>query len=283
MTADASETDREQREYWNGEAGARWVSAQRQIDELLRPITEAALQRAAVTGGTDVVEIGCGCGSTTVELVARVGLAGSVLGVDVSAPMLAQARARLGAAKGRVTLELADAGRYAFAPASADLAFSRFGVMFFGDPAAAFANVRTVLRPGGRLVFVCWQAVEENPWVTVPMAAALAHLPPPERPAPGAPGPFSLADPDRLRHVLTAAGFRDVALEDLRRPLRIQGTADDVVRFYEEIGPLSRMLRDAEPGVRWRALDAIRSALGRHRDADGVTFGSASWLVTATG
>ncbi len=282
MTADASEMDREQREYWNGEAGARWVSAQRQIDELLRPITEAALQRAAVTAGTDVVEIGCGCGSTTVDLAARTGPAGSVLGVDVSAPMLAEARTRLAAATGRVTLELADAGRYAFAPASADLVFSRFGVMFFGEPPAAFANVRTVLRPGGRLVFVCWQAVEENPWVTVPLAAALAHLPPPERPAPGAPGPFSLADPDRLRHVLTAAGFRDVALEDLRRPLRIQGTADDVVRFYEEIGPLSRMLRDADPGVGRRALDAMRSALGRHRAGDGVTLGSASWLVTAT-
>jgi SAM-dependent methyltransferase len=282
MTADASEMDREQREYWNGEAGARWVSAQRQIDELLRPITEAALQRAAVTAGTDVVEIGCGCGSTTVELAARTGLAGSVLGVDVSAPMLAQARTRVDAARGRVTLELADAGRYAFAPASADLVFSRFGVMFFGEPPAAFANVRTVLRPGGRLVFVCWQAVEENPWVAVPLAAALAHLPPPERPAPGAPGPFSLADPDRLRHVLTAAGFRDVALDDLRRPLRIQGTADDVVRFYEEIGPLSRVLRDADPGAGRRALDGIRSALGRHRDGDGVTLGSASWLVTAT-
>jgi SAM-dependent methyltransferase len=281
MTADTSEVDREQLEYWNGEAGARWVSAQGQIDELLRSITEAALERAAVTAGTDVVEIGCGCGSTTVELAARAGATGSVLGVDLSAPMLAQARARLAAAKARVALALADAARYAFAPASADLVFSRFGVMFFGDPAAAFANLRTVLRPSGRLVFVCWQAVDQNPWVTVPLAAALEHLPRPEPPAPGAPGPFSLADPDRLRHVLTRAGFRDLALEDLRRPLRVAGSADDVMGFYEEIGPLARVLRDAAAGARPRAVAAIRSALGRHHDGGGVTLGSASWLVTA--
>jgi len=283
MTTESKDGNREQIDYWNGDAGARWVIAQRQIDELLEPITHAALRMAAVGPGSDVIEIGCGCGSTMLELAEQVGPSGSVLGVDVSSPMLTQARARLDAAPARVSFELADAGAYAFAPASADLIFSRFGVMFFSDPVAAFANMRVALRPGGRLVFACWQPIAENEWITVPLAAALTHLPVPEVPEPGAPGPFALGDPQRVRDILAGAGFHGVALEDFRSALRIRGTIEEVMQFYQEIGPLSRLVREAElePDVRAQAVAAVERALLEHCGADGIRFGSASWLVSA--
>lgn len=281
MTSMARGGNQEQVDYWNGEAGARWVKAQEKIDALLQPITEAALRTAGVAPGMDVVEIGCGCGSTTVALAEQVGASGSVLAVDVSEPMLGQARARLRAAAARVSLELADASTFAFTPGSADLVFSRFGVMFFNDPVAAFANIRTVLRPGGRLAFACWQPAADNPWVLVPMAAALAHLPAPEAPTPGAPGPFQLGDPQRVREILTDAGFHEISLENLRCGLFVRGDIDDVVAFYQQIGPLSRWLREAEPDVARRALTAVRQTLLEHLGADGIRFDSASWIVSA--
>jgi SAM-dependent methyltransferase len=281
MTTGSTDGNQEQIDYWNGDAGARWVIAQQQIDELLQPITDAAFRTAAVGPGSDVIEIGCGCGSTTLALAAQVGPSGSVLGVDVSSPMLAQARARLDAAPARVSLELADASAYAFAPASADLIFSRFGVMFFSDPVAAFANMRVALRPGGRLVFACWQPIAENEWITVPLAAALMHLPVPELPEPGAPGPFSLGDQQLVRSILANAGFQGVSLEDFRSPLHIRGTIEEVMQFYQEIGPLSRLVREAEPEVRAQAVAAVERTLLARCDADGIRFGSASWLVSA--
>jgi len=282
MATDGSSPNQEQIDYWNGDAGARWVQGRGEIDGLLAPITAVAIERARVAPGWRVIDIGCGCGSTTLELGRLTGRAGAVLGIDVSATMIEDARSRIPPGAAHVSFHLADASTHRFEQHAAHVVFSRFGVMFFVDPTQAFANIRTALRPQGRLVFVCWQALVANDWARIPMGAALACLPPPQPPAPTAPGPFAFADAERLRGILEQAGYTQVTVEGLNLPLRLEGSMDAAVAFYRDIGPAARLLREAPADARARALRAMREALARHHDGHGIRLGSAAWLVSAT-
>ena len=273
----------EQITYWNQQAGPTWVAVQSVIDEQIRPLGRLAMERAALTPGTAVLDVGCGCGDSTIEIARRVA-PGDVLGVDISAPMLTRAAQQAKAAGVAARFELADAQTHAFAPARFDVLFSRFGVMFFADPTAAFANLRRALRPSGRLAFVCWQSMMDNPWMTVPMAAALQHLPPPPIPAPGAPGPFAFADPDHVRRILTGAGFAAVALDPVRMTLTVGGgrSLEETTDFLLRMGPTARALREADdPELTPLVAGAVREALVPYQTADGVRMESASWIVTA--
>jgi len=275
----------EQIKYWNEVSGAKWVAVQPVIDEQIRPLGRLAMERAALRPGERVLDVGCGCGDTTIELARRVAPGGHAAGVDISAPMLERARQLADAQRVNVRFELADAQTHAFLPASADVLFSRFGVMFFADPTAAFANLRRALTSGGRLAFVCWQALPENAWMAVPMLAALQHLPTPPIPGPEEPGPFSFADPARVRRILEGAGFTSVQLEDVRETLTIGGGAgpDDTAEFMLQIGPAARALREAsDPTLKPRVAAAVRDALLPYATPQGVRMGSASWIVTAT-
>ena len=193
---------------WNGEQGQRWVQLQQQMDRMIEPFGDAALQAAAPRPGERVLDIGCGCGSTTLALARAVGSSGQVLGVDVSQPMLAAAQ-RLAAAAPELSLRFVEADAATAAlPHGQDLLFSRFGLMFFDQPAAALRHLRRALRPGGRCAFVCWRAPRDNPWAMAPLMAArkaLGITPPPADPH--APGPFALADEQRLHGLLSEAGF----------------------------------------------------------------------------
>jgi len=165
--------------FWNSPAGEKWVRNQAEMDMTLAPLTEMLLARAAPAPGQRVLDVGCGTGTTVLQLAGAVGPGGHVQGLDVSEPMLALARQRVAAAgAGNVDLVLDDAQTFAFDAGSRDLVFSRFGVMFFADPPAAFANLRRALVPGGRLVFVCWADLADNPWFKVPRDAAIARLGP---------------------------------------------------------------------------------------------------------
>jgi SAM-dependent methyltransferase len=284
MLAHMSENP-EQSKYWNEVAGPRWVRFQEILDAELAGLTAAALERARPAAGETAIDVGCGCGGTALELARRVGAGGRVLGVDLSEPMLARARERAAAA-GLAQLELrrADAQSERFARGAADLVFSRFGVMFFSDPPKAFANLRAALKPGGRVTFLCWQALAENAWVTVPLGAIakVIQLPPP--PPPGAPGPFAFADPERVRGILAGGGLADVALEDLREPIALGGGAlDDAVAFSLEIGPAASALREADagPALRAKVADAIREALAPHAARGPLRMSAAAWIVTA--
>jgi SAM-dependent methyltransferase len=242
------------------------------------------MDRAALRAGEDVLDVGCGCGETTVELARRVAPGGTVLGVDVSAVMLERARQTARERGAAARFQLADAQTHAFAPASVDVVFSRFGVMFFVDPAAAFANLRRALRPQGRLAFVCWQSLADNPWMLVPLGAALQIVPPPPLPAPDAPGPFAFADPARVRGILERAGFRDVQLDAVQAELTVGGGAglDETVDFLLQMGPTSALLRDStDPGLQPRLAAAVREALRPYQTPQGVRMGSASWIVSA--
>ncbi len=276
----------QQIQYWNDVAGPRWAKLHDLIDDQIRPLGGLAMDRARVAPGERVLDIGCGCGDSTIELARRVAPSGTVTGLDISAPMLERARQRARAQGSSARFELADVQAQAFPPASADLLFSRFGVMFFSDPTAAFANLRRALVPGGRLVFVCWQSLPDNPWMFVPLGAALQHMPPPPLPAPDAPGPFSFADPERVRSILTGAGFGAVTLDDTRRTLRVGagGSLDETVEFLLQMGPTAAALRESSnASLVPLVTTAVREALAPYASDGGVRMESASWIVTARG
>jgi SAM-dependent methyltransferase len=276
--------NQEQIRYWNEQGGPRWVQRQQQLDAQINPLGLVAMQRAGVKPGEQVLDVGCGCGQTALELAQRVGTSGSVMGVDISQPMLARARERQQELSLK-NLEFlhADAQTYAFARERFDLIFSRFGVMFFDNPAAAFANLRTALRSAGRLCFLCWQPLEKNEWARVPYLAATRHVQPPAPPAPDAPGPFAFANPDRVRRLLETGGFKDVSCESYETELSMGGakTVDEAVEFSLELGPLARLLGDAGMDVRTRVAQAVREALTPYVTQHGISLRGAAWIVFA--
>lgn len=274
MTSDANAA---QVEYWNAGAGDTWASLQDRLDAQLEPLGQAATAALAPRPGERVLDIGCGAGQTSLALAAAVSPGGSVLGVDISRPLLEVARRRAGA-NGPDFLE-ADAQTYPFEPGAFDGAFSRFGVMFFADPVAAFSNVRRALKPGGRMAFVCWRRPDENPFMTLPMAAALSLLPPPPQGDPLAPGPFAFADPERVRHILSQAGFGAVETTPHDRKIG-SGDLEQTLGVALKVGPLGAMLRE-HPEQRDKVIEAVREALRPHEGQDGVKLPSASWIVTA--
>jgi SAM-dependent methyltransferase len=264
--------------YWNASAGPTWVAMQDALDAQLHDLGLAAMAALGVRDGERVIDIGCGCGDTSMELARRVGGGGSVLGADISAPMLEVARRRAGGlGLGWARFIEADAQIHGFEPA--DAAFSRFGVMFFADPAAAFANIRRALAPAGRLAFVCWRALAENHWMTIPMAAVAPLLPPAPPPPPNAPGPFAFADRDRVHGILSDAGFKQIAIEPHDQAIG-QGDLETTVRTSLNVGPVGAALRE-NPLLKAPITAAVRSALAPHAGADGVELPSATWIVTA--
>ncbi len=271
---------------WNGEAGLRWLRHQELLDRLLAPFLEAGLAVAAARAGETVLDVGCGCGASTLALADRVGAGGSVLGVDISSPMLDRARLRATEAGSIARFANEDAAQARF-PVRFDLLFSRFGVMFFVDPEAAFGHLHAAMAPGGRLVFVCWRRPSENDWIRLPIETAAPFLPPIEPIPPDAPGPFALADADRLCAVLTAAGWRSLRLSrlDHRVALGDRDGGDPVESALADVmraGPLEGRLHDVEEPQRQRALDAVRSMLLRTEDASGLGLNSSIWIVEAS-
>jgi SAM-dependent methyltransferase len=272
--------------YWNESAGPAWVEMQERLDVQVGPLGAKALERAGVAAGERVLDVGCGCGGTTLDIARAVGDRGGVTAVDVSAPMLDRARERAAAAGlgERIDWRCEDAQVARFAESGFDCLYSRFGVMFFSDPPAAFANLRRALRPGGRLAFVCWQARERNPWMTVPALAAMQHVAFPPPPPPDAPGPFAFADPVRVRGILEAAGFDAIEHEPLERPMQLGGGGiDEALELFLAVGPVGQALREAQagPAQRARVLEAVRAAFEAFRTPRGVEAPAAAWIVRA--
>jgi SAM-dependent methyltransferase len=273
--------------YWNGEAGRKWADRDAQMAALLAPIAEALMDHAAVEGARAALDIGCGGGSDTMLLARRLGPRASVLGVDISVPMLEVARARLATrdpGDAQVAFLEADAASHDFGEEQFDLLFSRFGVMFFDDPTSAFAALRLAGQPGARLAFACWQGLKENPWVALPLQAALTVLPPPEPTPPRAPGPFAFAEPDYLRTLLGDAGWTAIDIQPHAAQMRWDGSAgyETAVRELVNTGPVGRLLADASEAQRKAVHAAARSALEDYFQEDTLVLPGAVWLVTAT-
>ncbi|MGO9484045.1 MAG: class I SAM-dependent methyltransferase [Rhodomicrobium sp.] len=269
--------------YWNNAGGDRWVAAAEHTDRMLAPILETLLARANLQPGMAVLDIGCGCGATTVEIAKRVGNSGRVLAVDVSQQMLARAKTSLSDFPQAELLE-ADAAAYPFEQ-FADLAVSRFGVMFFGDPAAAFANIRKAINPGGRLLFACWRTPQENEWMRVPLEAALsAGVPPAPAAGPDEPGPFSFADPERVKRILSAAGFAwlTVSPGEFALDVAAGGGLEAAVQQATAIGAAAALLRKQPESLIGAARAAIEKALRPYERGGTVSLTGAIWLVEAS-
>jgi SAM-dependent methyltransferase len=270
----------QQIEYWNGPAGERWSRAQDRIDHHLGLITEALLALASPQEGESVLDLGCGGGTTALLMRERVGPAGGVTGIDISAPNLALARARAHAGMADVNFIEADAATYDFQPVF-DLAFSRFGAMFFDEPVGAFTNIRKGLAKHGRLVFVCWRTFRENAWSFVPYEAALNLLPPQEPMHPHAPGPFAFADDARVRLILDEAGFRDIAIKPLDTTVNLGATIDDALTEALTIGPLARAAAELDERQREEIRRRIAPVIAKFQTTYGVVAPAAVWLVSA--
>jgi SAM-dependent methyltransferase len=272
-----------QSEYWNASAGQRWTDHQEHQDQVLGPVSDRLIAVAAPKPGDRVIDVGCGCGATTIDFAARVSPDGEVLGLDISEPMLARARERA-PQNLPIRFERADATVYDFEPGGADLVASRFGVMFFADPARSFANLRRSLKPGGRLVFACWREPKQNPWLILPLREAGKHAPPLPETNPEDPGPFAFANEARVGKILSDAGFADIVLEPHHLELDIAAGhgLDTAVRAAMTIGPTSRMLDGQSEAVRAAATADIRKALAAQARGDSVPLGAAIWMVSAT-
>ena len=273
-------TDAEMSAFWT-ELGEFWVEKQVRMDERLAPYGDAMMKAAAPQPGEVGLDIGCGCGDTTLALAKAVAPGGDALGLDVSAPMLSHARVRAEREGARAAFVEGDATRAPLPQAHFDLAISRFGVMFFEDPTQAFAHIRTALKPGARLVFVCWRKLDENPWMKNMNTAVAPFGPPPPPPNPEAPGPFSFGNPDRVQRILQQAGYRNISLEPFDWPMDMGLDVESAVSDYVRTGSAVALLNALADEQRERAVAAIRAVMQAHLAGDRVRMGSAAWIVSA--
>lgn len=279
MTGDNSEQIAE----WNGAVGDRWAEMQAELDALIAPFGEDGLKAAAARPGERVIDVGCGCGDTSLVLARTVGASGQVTGIDISKVMLDVARRRADeAGLTQLGFEQADASNAAL-PQGADLIFSRFGVMFFAAPVPAFAHMRRALKDRGRLAFVCWQAARDNPWASVPVIAGRQAVGLTQQSQdPHAPGPFAFADETRVRAILLEADFKDVEAEPGEHPMMLGSSARSAAEAAVRMGPVSRVVREAGPEAAPRIIDAIEKALAPLAARDGsVALPGRTWIVTA--
>ncbi len=275
----AASSNAAQIEHWNSGAGRTWARFQELLDRQIEPLGRAAIDVLKPEEGEHIIDIGCGCGQTSIDLAGRVGAAGAVVGVDISQPMLEVAlrRSRLVPTL-PVTFRMLDAQSDDLG-SGFDAAFSRFGVMFFSDPVAAFANIRKSLKPRARFAFVCWRSLNENPWMLAPLQAALPLLPPLAPPDPAAPGPFAFADPSRIHSILDVAGFgsRNVS----RLDARIGGASvEETLQLALNLGPLGAALRE-RPQLADKVRDVVRNVLSKYDTSEGVLMPATVWLVAA--
>ena len=275
----------DQAERWNsGDDAAHWITNQARYDRMNEPFATLILDAAAPRPGGHVLDVGCGCGATTLA-AARLVAPGQATGIDLSGPMLARARASAEAAGlGNAVFQQGDAQVHPFEAAGFDTVISRFGMMFFADPIAALANIRSATRPAGRLVFVCWQPLAAQEWLLLPGAALAEHVPLPAGFGSGdGPGMFALADTARVRQILAAAGWQDIEVTSEHASILVGGggSVDDAVEFMSS-GSMGRtMLAGADAATAGRAVASVRAALAPHADADGVRLDAAVWLVQA--
>lgn len=273
--------------YWNVDIAQKWIDHQAALDLRFRAITDLLIERARPAPGERVIDVGCGTGATLLAVAPRVTPGGSVLGVDISAPMLEVARRRVGAA-GLSPVEFAqvDVQTHRFEPHRFDLALSRFGVMFFSDPVAAFTNLRSALRPGGRLAFVCWTDLGTNPFFCLPLEVAVRRLGPEEEErSPRAPGPFAFSEADYVHEILAAARFQDIRIDRVEAAIETPTGPDEEAAFACNIGPAARLVRERsgdDPEAAIAALQPeIAAALARFATADGMRIPAIVSMVTA--
>jgi len=281
--AGGHQANADQAAYWNGPGGQRWADCHGTQEIMLEPIAQILLRRALPQEGEHVLDIGCGAGATTVAAARAVSPGGRVLGVDISEPMLVYARRN---APGDLPIDfvLADASVHGFEPLSFDLLISRFGVMFFADPVASFANLRRALKSQARMVFTCWREPRANPWMMVPLQAVYQHVAKMAPVGPEDPGPFAFAQQERVEHILKDAGFTAVTVErtEVIMDLAIGEGLEIGVERALQVGPASLAIEGQSAELREAARNTVREALRPFVCGQSVAMPGSMWLVSAT-
>lgn len=267
---------------WNGDSGQRWIADADRRDRVMTPIADALLDTACPAPGDRVLDIGCGCGATTLAAARVVAPTGEVHGVDLSAPMLDVARRRAEAAGlTNVHVEQADAQTHRLPRGSFDVAISRFGTMFFSGPEAAFTNIAAALVPGGRICLATWQPLIANQWLTVPGAALLRYGSILDTADDAGPGMFAQSEPDLVRQVLADAGNGDIGLHPVEVTLTLGAEPEEAAAYLADTGPGRAVLATIPDHDKPAALDAVRAALADHTDHTGVHLDAGIWIITA--
>lgn len=269
----------EQTALWNGPAGRAWVDEQEVLDAVLEPFETLLVEAVRAASAQRVLDVGCGAGSTTLAAARLLGPQGRCVGVDISEPLIAAARAsaeREGTPAGFIC---ADAQTHAFEPASFDLIMSRFGVMFFDDPVLAFANLRRAARDDAELHVIAWRSAAENPFMTTAERAAAPLLPNMPARQPGAPGQFAFADRHRVSAILERSGWAEIDI----RPIDVACTLPekDLVGYFSRLGPLGLVLQDADERTRMQVIETVRPAFDPYVHGAEVRFTGACWMVGA--
>lgn len=268
-------------EEWNGENGRRWIADADRRDRVLQPLADALLEASELESGQSVLDVGCGCGATSIDTARIVTPSGTAMGIDISEVMLSVARRRAAQSEGRnVSFVAADAQTYPFEPGRYDAAISRLGTMFFDDPVAAFANIGRALRPSGRICMVTWQPLAANDWLTIPGAALLEYGTLPE--AGDGPGMFTQSDPTTVTDVLRSSGFAEINVTAHAVPLRLGKDPGEATDYLADTGMGRAVLATVPSGQQWAALDAVREALSQHQSSNGITLTAGVLITTAT-
>ena len=271
-------------EFWNGNGGKNWVSREARLESSLKVFGQQAVNAGGITPGHRILDIGFGCGETSIELAQQVEPDGQVNGVDISETMVAAAEKKaLEKGVTNVSFECADAQTKAFPSDSYDLVFSRFGVMFFDDLVSAFKNIYASLKPGGRLAFVCWAPRDQNAWVGLPLQVVAKHLSLPAPPGNDEPGPFSLSEESRVNDILSSAGFTNISVESFQTPFVLGGNVDEASSFLMQLAPSGSAINNADADEKTRERIALDMAelLKSHVNNEGVSMSAAALLVTA--
>ena len=270
----------DQAQCWNGLAGRAWVDMRTVVDGMFQPMADLLAAAVSAAGARAVLDVGCGTGAVSLGIAGRLGTAGRCLGIDISGPMVAAAQARAAREGLQAAFLQADAQTYAFAPESFDMIVSRFGVMFFDDPVAAFANLRRAARPGAPLRLLAWRGADDNPFMTTAERAAAPLLPNlPPRPADG-PGQFGFADAGKVRRILAGAGWTAVDIQ----PINFTSTLpeSELDRYLMRFGPLGQILPGLSEAVRAPIVAAMHAAFGPYIHGSEVRFTAACWTIGAT-
>lgn len=275
--------DNEQAKLWNGPAGLAWVESQALLDRLFLPFEERLAGVVPAGSALRVLDIGCGTGSTTLAVAARLGARGRCTGIDISGPMIdaarARALARFGTESKAADFVVADAQRHAFDPESVDLILSRFGVMFFDDPVAAFTNLRRAASDSAALHLIAWRSATENPFMITAERAAAPLLPglPPRRP--GTPGQFAFADESRVRRILQQGGWADIDIQPIDVPCAMPES--ELANYLSRLGPVGLALQSVDAQTRAQVIETVRAAFEPYVQGDEVRFNAACWTIAA--
>ncbi len=275
--------NQEQADYWSAEPGQKWLTHEAALDATLAPVLEQVLAQAALQPGERVLDVGCGTGASVLAVSAQVGAQGAVLGLDISDPLLRRGAVRAAGLE-QARFLLADAQTHDFEPVSFDALISRFGVMFFADPAAAFANMARALRPGGRMVFAAWASLPKNPFFTIGVEVATARLGKPAPMPPGQPGPLAFQDQAMVCELLARAGLQAIRTEEVALHLTPPGTSAEVASVLSRVGPTYRIM--AELNATPEDAAAIEAGMAERfatmAGPDGVQIPAAVNMFSAT-